>query len=203
MSDRTIFKALNAVQSELAALGIGKNQTNNFDKYKYRGIDDVLNSLAPILSKNGVLIFPSVKEKEIVTVTTAKGGSMNHATLCVDYTLYDSAGDSVTHTSYGEAMDRGDKAINKAMTAAYKYFLFQAFCIPLVGSDADSESHEMTATPVITKAQAKQLRDAIKVAGLDEVALCQKIRIPTLDNLEAHRFDGAMNHIRSTMENAA
>ena len=141
---RTIFKALNAVQSELAQLGIGKNQRNDFDKYQYRGIDDVLNALAPILARNGVLIVPSVVEKEQRQVTTQKGGVMNFATLRVDYTMYDSEGDSITHTAYGEAMDRGDKSINKAMTAAYKYFVFQAFCVPLVGHDADSESHQIT-----------------------------------------------------------
>lgn len=141
---RTIFKALNAVQSELAQLGIGKNQRNDFDKYQYRGIDDVLNALAPILARNGVLIVPSVVEKELRQVTTQKGGVMNFATLRVDYTMYDSEGDSITHTAYGEAMDRGDKSINKAMTAAYKYFVFQAFCVPLVGHDADSESHQIT-----------------------------------------------------------
>ena len=104
----------------------------------------MLNALAPILARNGVLIVPSVVEKELRQVTTQKGGVMNFATLRVDYTMYDSEGDSITHTAYGEAMDRGDKSINKAMTAAYKYFVFQAFCVPLVGHDADSESHQIT-----------------------------------------------------------
>ena len=41
-------------------------------------------------------------------------------------------------------MDRGDKSINKACTAAYKYFLFEAFCIPVEGTpDADTESPEV------------------------------------------------------------
>lgn len=140
---RTVFKALSLVQADLAKLGIGKNQTNTFDKYKFRGIDDVLNALAPILAARGVLIVPSVKDREILTVNTKSGGTMNHAILSVDYTLYDSEGDSITHSAVGEAIDRSDKAINKAMTAAYKYFVFQAFCVPLIGHDADSETHEI------------------------------------------------------------
>jgi hypothetical protein len=43
-------------------------------------------------------------------------------------------------------MDSGDKASNKAMSAAYKYAAFQAFCIPTEGdNDADSQTHEVAA----------------------------------------------------------
>ena len=44
----------------------------------------------------------------------------------------------------GEAMDRSDKATNKAMSAAYKYACFQTFCIPTEGdNDADFTTHEV------------------------------------------------------------
>lgn len=141
---RTIFKALTAVQKDLAEHGIAKNDTNEFDKYKFRGIDAVLNALAPILSRHGVVIFPSVTSSEIRVIPTAKGGTQNHAKVTVDYTLYDAEGDSVTHSFVGEGMDRGDKSLNKACTAAFKYFLFEAFCIPVEGTpDADAESPEI------------------------------------------------------------
>jgi hypothetical protein len=45
---------------------------------------------------------------------------------------------------YGEAMDSGDKATNKAMSAAYKYACMQAFSIPTEGdNDADAHTHEV------------------------------------------------------------
>ena len=41
-------------------------------------------------------------------------------------------------------MDSGDKASNKAMSAAYKYAAIQTFCIPTEGdNDADSTTHEV------------------------------------------------------------
>ncbi|MNY54686.1 hypothetical protein D3C86_1905820 [compost metagenome] len=41
-------------------------------------------------------------------------------------------------------MDSGDKATNKAMSAAYKYAAFQAFCIPTEGdNDADGQTHQV------------------------------------------------------------
>jgi len=90
-----------------------------------------------------VIIMPSVVSCEIRTVTTSKGTQQNHAKVQTEFTLYDADGDSITHSFFGEGMDRGDKAVNKACTAAYKYFLFEAFCIPVEGTpDADSESPE-------------------------------------------------------------
>jgi hypothetical protein len=45
---------------------------------------------------------------------------------------------------FGEAMDSGDKATNKAMSAAYKYACLQVFCIPTEGdNDADGSSHDV------------------------------------------------------------
>lgn len=141
---KTVLKALCAVQKDLAEVGIAKNDNNKFDDYKFRGIDAVLNAMAPILSRHGVVIIPSVVECEIRTVTSSQGKPQNHAKVKAEYTLYDEDGDSITHSFYGEGMDRGDKAVNKACTAAYKYFLFEAFCIPVEGTpDADSESPEI------------------------------------------------------------
>ncbi|GAF94134.1 unnamed protein product, partial [marine sediment metagenome] len=124
----TVLKALCAVQKDLAQAGISKADTNTFDNYKFRGIDAVLNALAPILSRHGVIIMPSVVSSEIRSVTTSQGKPQQHAKVTVEYTLYDVEGDSIKHCFVGEGMDRGDKAINKACTAAYKYFLFEAFC---------------------------------------------------------------------------
>ena len=53
--------------------------------------------------------------------------------------------DGSKHTvkTYGEAMDSGDKATNKAMSAAYKYAAFQAFAIPTEGNNSEDETHHV------------------------------------------------------------
>lgn len=163
---RTIFKALSKVQKDIAEQGISKGDYNDFDKYKFRGIDAVLNALAPIFAKHGVLLLPSQDTCEIRTITTAKGTPMNHCKVVMNFTFYDEHGDSVTRMFPGEAMDRGDKAVNKACTAAYKYFLFEALCIPVEGTpDADKESHEATAGPEETPEMieaGKQLNNCLE-----------------------------------------
>ena len=49
----------------------------------------------------------------------------------------------VTEVTFGEAMDSGDKATNKAMSVALKYLLIQTFQIPVTGEANDGDSaHE-------------------------------------------------------------
>ena len=142
-----VYKAIAAVMDDLARKGISKDQTNTFDKYKFRGIDDVYNALAPLLSKHGLVILPRALERQSEERASKDGKAMFYVTCKVEFDFV-AAEDGSKHVvcAYGEAMDRGDKATNKAMTAAYKYAMFEAFCIPTEGADdADRESHTVQA----------------------------------------------------------
>jgi hypothetical protein len=61
-------------------------------------------------------------------------------------------GSSHVISTIGEAMDSGDKATNKAMSAAYKYALMQAFCIPTEGdNDSENQTHEVMSESTFDK----------------------------------------------------
>lgn len=143
----SVYKVINAVQAELAKSGIGKDSTNTFDNYKFRGIDAVYNALAPLLAKHGLCILPRMLTRTVDERTSAKGGALFYVTVEAEFDFV-CAEDGSKHTirTFGEAMDRGDKATNKAMSAAYKYAAFQAFAIPTEGdNDADATTHEVKA----------------------------------------------------------
>lgn len=159
---RTVYQAIAAVMGELAKRGISKDQTNTFDKYKFRGIDDLYNALGPLLARHGLLILPNVIDRDVQERTSQKGGAVFYVTVTVEFKFV-SADDGSTHTvrTYGEAMDRGDKGTNKAITSAFKAVCFEAFCIPVEGSDdADSETHEVAAQA----ADVQEWLDAIAAA---------------------------------------
>lgn len=148
-----VYKAIAAVAGDLAAQGIGKNSENKQQGFKFRGIDAVYNALAPLLAKHHLVILPRCVEREVTERTTAKGGVLFYVAVKAEFDMV-SAIDGTKHTiaTYGEAMDSGDKATNKAMSAAYKYAAFQAFCIPTeeTAVDADAETHQVTRrAPVI------------------------------------------------------
>ncbi len=142
---------------------IAKDQTNQHQKYKYRGIDDLYANLQPALLKAGVLLVPTLRSSTLEAV----GTKMTRACVTVDYLFIDSAtGASLSGSAPGEGLDSSDKALNKAWTAAFKYFLFQVLCIPTENSvDADSETPEQPAT--ITASQYKTLGSLVSAATKD------------------------------------
>lgn len=142
-----VYAAIAEVMAKLAKEGIAKSRNNAQQGYKFRGIDDVYNALAPFLSESKLAIMPRVLSREVTERTTAKGGALFYVVLDVEFDFV-SAMDGSKHTVrvVGEAMDSGDKATNKAMSAAYKYACMQTFCIPTEGdNDADGTTHEVAA----------------------------------------------------------
>lgn len=139
-----VYAAIAAVADELSHTGIAKSRDNQQQRYKFRGIDDVYNALAPIIAKHKLCILPRVVDRVVAERETRNGGVLFYTTLTVEYDFV-SAEDGSRHVirTIGEAMDSGDKSSNKAMSAAYKYACMQAFCIPTEGdNDADATTHD-------------------------------------------------------------
>lgn len=143
-----VYKAINAVQAALAKTGISKDRTNHQGSgYKFRGIDDVYNAVAPLLAEHGLCILPRMTERSCEERQSKSGGALFYTTVKAEFDFV-CAEDGSRHTvvTYGEAMDSGDKSTNKAMSAAYKYAAFQAFAIPTEGdNDADAHTPEVAA----------------------------------------------------------
>lgn len=141
-----VYQAINAVQRALSKTGITKDRTNTQGSgYKFRGIDDVYNAIAPLLAEHGLCILPRVLSRSCEERQSKNGGALFYVTVEAEFDFV-SAEDGSKHTvkTFGEAMDSGDKATNKAMSAAYKYAAFQAFSIPTESdNDADAHTHEV------------------------------------------------------------
>ncbi|MCI0322942.1 ERF family protein [Cronobacter sakazakii] len=146
MTERLVYQAISAVAKEMAATGISKDRTNTQQNFKFRGIDQVYNALAPALVNHGLLILPRITERTVTERTTPKGTVLFYVVVKAEFDFVSTKDGSVhTVVTYGEAMDSGDKATNKAMSIAYKYAAFQAFCIPTeeTAIDADAEVHHI------------------------------------------------------------
>ena len=180
MAAPSVYAAINAVTAELAGSGIPKNRFNEVDEYRYRSIDDVLIRLAPLLAKHRLCVLPRVTKRHVIE-RQGEEQLLVDVTLRVAFSLV-SADDGSSHLveAYGEALDAGDKGTAKAMSAAYKSAMIQAFCIP-VGDleDPDSTSHRLAAkTHVAEPVQgweqwARDIQDIVAVceseAAIDTV----------------------------------
>ncbi len=143
-----IYSKMSSVMLEIGA--IGKNQKNVAQGFKFRGIDDFINSLYPALTKHGVFMAPrcTAAEHEVREVTRSNGKQAidKLVTIMMEYDFYAEDGSKVTIGPIpAEGLDSGDKATNKALSAALKYALIQTFSIPTEDmSDGDSESPTFT-----------------------------------------------------------
>lgn len=137
-----VYAAISAITSELAAAGIAKKQVNTAQGYRFRGIDDVMQALAPLLAKHRLCILPRVLEREARECKGQGDAILGNVFLRVAFDIV-SARDASRHAIEvtGEALDAGDKATAKAMSAAWKQAMIQTFCIPSGQDDTESESH--------------------------------------------------------------
>lgn len=204
-----VYKAISEVTAELAKQGVSKNQTNSYDRYNFRGIDDVYNALAPLLAKNNLCVMPKVTAREVTERTSNKGGALFYVVLWIEYTFVSSI-DGSKHIIIvvGEAMDRGDKATNKAMSAAYKYACLQTFCIPTESSeDADAQSHEVAPVPqhqIPQQAQPQKHSELAKVmADGDDFATVgywRKLSQPEQEKQWRTIDRESQNHLKSLIQ---
>lgn len=155
-----VYQCINAVQKALNKTGISKDRTcQQGASFKFRGIDDVYNALSPLLAQHGLCILPRMIARRCARRQSAKGNALFYVTVEAEFDFV-SAEDGTRHTirTFGEAMDSGDKATNKAMSAAYKYAAFQAFAIPTEGdNDPDAHVHEVTRAMPETAIEAHQM----------------------------------------------
>jgi len=196
----SVYKAINNVQAALCKIGITKDGRNTQGAgYNFRGIDQVYNTLSPLLAEHGLCILPRVVGSNQTERQSSKGGLLIYSYVTMEFDLV-ATSDGSKHTicTVGEAFDSGDKSMNKAMSAAYKYAAFQAFAIPTEGdNDADAHTHEVaprkapiiparpvieldpeteaflqnfssTCTDLVKQGKAKEAWQSIQAAALDD-----------------------------------
>lgn len=153
--DRTVYQRMLSIIEELPA--IGKTQENTQQRFMFRGHDDVMNALNPLLAKHGVFIVPHVLERRAGERITGNNKTMYEVNLRIEFTFYGAAGDSFTASGWGEGTDMGDKSTSKAMTMAFKYVIAQAFALATAEvSDADAGSAEETTRGATGPVQRKR-----------------------------------------------
>ena len=139
---------------------IAKDRRNESQNFLYRGIDDVMNMVHPILVKHKVFVTTKVEEAFRENRQTKSGGTSFHVVLKVLFTFYASDGSFVQSVIEGEGMDSGDKATPKALSIAYKYAMFQLLCIP-TQLDPDADTPEETVRRVLSQRDRQFIEDTI------------------------------------------
>jgi hypothetical protein len=229
---KKVYAAIHAVAADLSELGIEKGRKNQAQGFVFRGIDDVLQTLSPILKKHKLLMLPTQIERVATVTTSSTGKPMNHVSVTMEYKFVSvEDGSEQVIRMPGEGMDSGDKATSKAVSMAYKYACFQALCIPFEGcEDSDEDSPEIgkaTApgvkqdkppapapkAPESPKADGfidEKQRKAIKEASLaalktaDQVSAWFKAKgIESFGKIKASQYDTLLAEVKRAKPNGA
>src|SRR5467141_1198978 len=148
--------AIAAVMNEVHV--VAKRGENEFHRYRYATMGDILKEITPLLGRHGIVIFQSeagramfdddnvIAVEYAFTVAHASGETWPH--------VIKQTGVSTCRNSKG---GWDDKSLNKCHTAARKYFLLALFQIP-TGEEDDADQGDRRPAPAQVPAVVHRVR---------------------------------------------
>lgn len=196
MENPKIYGAITGIMADVGA--IGKDSVNEQQRFKYRGIDAVMNALQPAFIKHGVFVYPEILEHAREERDNTKGTHLIYSVIKVAYHFVAGDGSEVVVTVIGEGMDPGDKATNKALSIAFKYACFQLFCIPTEEmKDPDAETHEV-APEKVSPIMVQTIRTEMAKVGVTEAQICARYKVRAIEDLLVTHFKGVMDALKAS-----
>lgn len=195
-----IYQAITGAMADVEP--IAKGRVNKEQRFNFRGIDEIMNELQPVLKKHGLFVVPKVVDVIRQEKPTKSGGVLLYSIVTMEYTMYSQDGSSITGSTVGEGMDSGDKASNKAMAVALKYFLLQTFCIPTEDAkDPDAETHYVATAPApIDKVKLSTLASIMNKTRKDGTAYFSEERKKHFRELAKANIDQCLKEAEIALE---
>lgn len=136
-----IHTALLEAMREIAKVGIAKTSKADLGgaRVNYRGIEAAMNEMSLVLIRCGINVTPSYSDLTVTERAKGEGKATRFVTIKGTFTFAADDGSSVACTTYGEAMDSGDKATIKAQSVAFRTALFQQFVVPTMAMDPEED----------------------------------------------------------------
>lgn len=162
-----IAKAASSVGGKLSA-----DKRNKEQNYDYISSDKMLSVIGQAMAENGVVVFPSVIENQMIIGQTSGGKSRYDVSVKFEMMVSDGVTTlTMPWLGVGNDYSAPDKATYKAITSGHKYFLAKLFCIGVGNEDSEHEIEEpvqrrqsapkpvmpATTKPVISETNRKRL----------------------------------------------
>lgn len=119
----------------------GEYKEQNVKKYNFLSAEKIVHSVRDKLIANGLsLLVDTESATELPQGTTRSNSAMYRVRLCLKITITDTeTGYAESARGYGDGFDVGDKAIAKAYTIAFKYWLRMQLMIETGDEDPDAK----------------------------------------------------------------
>ena len=179
-----------SLASKLAAIGneigtiakSGRNSQQNYDFIEYAAVSGKLRNL---LDKYKISIIPQVEDYEVSEVQNPAKKVGYHYTLRMSFLNKDGESDAEIERKWlSEAIDYGDKSVNKAATAGTKYFYMRLFNISEKGEkEADQEAPEVAKTETSSTNHSSSSKRGVSFDEIREKI--KNMEKPELEELKA------------------
>lgn len=140
-----VNEAIVAVMERVGA--VDKGGYNAAQKFNFRGVDAVVNAVAPALKAEGVTVRPVDVVAEYRDSTNAKGTAVVEVRGRVTYEWVGPEGDALSTVVLSEARDFADKATAKFMSVAFRICLLQTLALPTDEADPDDDYPQVEGVP--------------------------------------------------------
>ena len=131
-----VIDAMVAVALEVAPVAKTSKTPSQMGGYSYRGIDDVVNTISPLMAKNGLIIIPATKQ----TRTEQYNEKWRMSTVRFQFRIAHRSGQYIDTEIVAQALDNSDKALGKSFSYALRELLCRMFLIP-TGDDTEATNY--------------------------------------------------------------
>lgn len=145
-----IIEILNTISEEAGALA---PERSGGVPFAFRGVDQVVGHLSPLLKKHGVVIVPEVVDRVTSTREIGNSKAITQTDLLTKFTFYAPDGSSVSATTAGLAQDYADRSAAQAQSVAFRVALLQVFKLPTTDKEPELAGEE---TQKYIEAQTKE-----------------------------------------------
>lgn len=126
---------------------------DNFDggragKFKFRGIDRVVDHFGPAIRRHGINVIPHRVEPTYRDIKTSSGGNMRECDIVVTWHIYGPRGDFIEAQTAGEGLDTGGRSTTKAQTIAERVLFLVAGVMPTRDNDPEANNIERGEAPL-------------------------------------------------------
>jgi hypothetical protein len=182
-----LFAALAKAQGEVE--NASKNSSNPHFKSKYADLAEVLNTVRPVFSDNGLSLIQSTEfDGALVSVTT---------------TIAHKDGGYVTAKASCVPAKTDAQGVGSATTYLRRYSLASVCGIAQEDDDGNASAHNGKPVAKITEKQEAELSDYIEATGTDRAKMLAYFKVQALSDLTAAQAVQATNMIKSKQKDAA
>lgn len=201
------------VHDRMPVIGKEHRAPQQMGGYAFRGIEDILAALNPLLAEHGLYYTPEVIDLQRRDITIpGRNTVMVETLLHANLTFHGPVpGDRVEMDAWGEARDAGDKGVPKAMTNAIKNALLAWLALPTedtarddtdryVTEEAADPEHMSKVRTFVAAVRSARENATVESTFLDHIRQAYGKNPQEIAQLSPDQLDAAMDELMTEIE---